>query len=56
MPIFCFGYSRNGSKTSKQTEKLFFWFHKKDRNRTETDQVSVFGSNRDKKLFVSKTL
>ena len=40
----------------KQTEKNIFLFREKNRNRTETDRVSVcFGSNRKKNLFVSRT-
>ncbi len=31
---FCFGSFRNGSETQKQTENLFFKFHKQDRNRS----------------------
>ncbi len=48
----CFGSFRNSSvcfgcfdmcrfETPKQTENLFFWFHETNRNKRETDLVSV---------------
>ncbi len=52
----CFGSFRNGFETPKQTEKIVSEFREKDRNKTETDRVSVcFSSNWNKKLFVSRT-
>ncbi len=40
----------------KQTEIIYFWFHETNRNKRETDLVSVcFGSNRNLFLFVSRT-
>ncbi len=40
----------------KQTEIFSFWFHETNRNKRETDLVSVcFGSNRNYFLFVSRT-
>ena len=40
----------------KQTEIFSFWFHETNRNKRETDLVSVcFGSNRNLFLFVSRT-
>ncbi len=38
MPIYCFGSFRNGSKTPKQTEKLFFSFAKQ--TETELKQIN----------------
>jgi hypothetical protein len=43
-------------ETPKQTEVFSFWFHETNRNKRETDLVSVcFGSNRNLFLFVSRT-
>ncbi len=46
---FClFRLFRYRFETPKQTEKFFFWFHETNRNKRETDLVSVcFGSNRN---------
>ena len=54
---FClFRLFRYGFETPKQTEILCFWFHETNRNKRETDLVSVcFGSNRNLFLFVSRT-
>ncbi len=42
--------------TPKQTEFFSFWFHVTNRNKRETDLVSVcFGSNRNLFLFFSRT-
>ena len=42
-------------ETPKQTEILCFWFHETNRNKRETDHVSVFfGSNRNF-FFISRT-
>ncbi len=43
-------------ETLKQTGIFCFWFHETNRNKRETDLVSVcFGSNRNLFLFVSRT-
>jgi hypothetical protein len=44
---FClFQLFRYRFETPKQTENFFFWFHETNRNKRETDLVSVcFGSN-----------
>jgi hypothetical protein len=43
-------------ETPKQTAIFCFWFHETNRNKHETDLVSVcFGSNRNLFLFVSRT-
>ncbi len=43
-------------ETLKQPKKIIFWFHETNRNKRETDLVSVcFGSNRKNILFVSRT-
>jgi hypothetical protein len=43
-------------ETPKQTETFCYWFHETNRNKRETDLVSVcFGSNRNFFLFVSRT-
>jgi hypothetical protein len=43
-------------ETPKQTKIFSFWFHETNRNKRETDLVSVcFGSNRKLFLFVSRT-
>ncbi len=54
---FClFRLFRYRFETPKQTEIFSFWFHETNRNKRETDLVSVcFGSNRNKFLFVSRT-
>ncbi len=54
---FClFRLFRYRFETLKQTEKFFFWFHETNRNKRETDLVSVcFGSNRNFFFFVSRT-
>jgi hypothetical protein len=62
----CFGLFRFVTKqfclfryrleTPKQTETFCFWFHETNRNKRETDLVSVcFGSSRKLFLFVSRT-
>jgi hypothetical protein len=67
--IYCFGLFRYVTKqiclfrlfqyrfeTTKQTEMFCFWFHETNRNKRETDLVSVcFGSNRNLFLFVPRT-
>ncbi len=54
---FClFRLFRYRFETPKQTEIVCFWFHETNRNKRETDLVSVcFGSNRNLFLFVSRT-
>ncbi len=54
---FClFRLFRYRFETPKQTEIFCFWFHETNRNKRETDLVSVcFGSNRNLFLFVSRT-
>ncbi len=54
---FClFRLFRYRLETPKQTEICCFWFHETNRNKRETDFVSVcFGSNRNLFLFVSRT-
>ena len=54
---FClFRLFRYRFETPKQTEIFWFWFHETNRNKPETDLVSVcFGSNRNLFLFVSRT-
>ena len=54
---FClFWLFRYRFETPKQTETFCFWFHETNRNKGETDLVSVcFGSNRKLFLFVSRT-
>jgi hypothetical protein len=54
---FClFRLFRYSFKTPKQTEAFSFWLHETNRNKRETDLVSVcFGSNRNLFLFVSRT-
>jgi hypothetical protein len=54
---FClFRLFRYRFETPKQTEIFSFWCHETNRNKRETDLVSVcFGSNRNKFLFVSRT-
>jgi len=54
---FClFRLFRYRFETPKQTEKMFFWFHETNRNKRETDLVSVcFGSNRKLFFFISRT-
>jgi hypothetical protein len=43
-------------ETPEQTEFFCFWFHETNRNKRETDLVSVcFGSNRNIFLFVLRT-
>jgi hypothetical protein len=57
MKQFClFRLFRLRFETPKQTEIFSFWFHETNRNKRETDLVSVcFGSNRNLFLFVSRT-
>jgi hypothetical protein len=53
----CFDIGSKHRNKPKQTEIFCFWFHKTNRNTTETDLVSFcFGSNRNYFLFVSRTL
>ena len=54
---FClFRLFRYRFETPKQPKQKFFWFHETNRNKRETDLVSVcFGSNRKIFLFVSRT-
>ena len=54
---FClFRLFRYRFETPKQPKKNFFWFHETNRNKRETDLVSVcFGSNRKNFFFVSRT-
>ena len=54
---FClFRLFRYRFETPKQTEIFSFGFHETNRNKHETDLVSVcFGSNRNLFLFVSRT-
>jgi hypothetical protein len=54
---FClFWLFRYRFETPKQTETFGYWFHETNRNKRETDLVSVcFGSNRKLFLFVSRT-
>jgi hypothetical protein len=45
-----------GSKHRNKPKLFVFWFHETNRNKCETDLVSVcFGSNRKLFLFVSRT-
>ncbi len=54
--ICLFRFFRYRFETPKQTEICSFWFHETNRNKRETDLVSVyFGSNRNLFLFVSRT-
>jgi hypothetical protein len=54
--ICLFRLFRYRFETPKQTEIFSFWFHETNRNKRETDLVSVcFGSNRNLFLFVSRT-
>ncbi len=54
---FClFRLFRYRFETLKQTETFCHWFHETNRNKRETDLLSVcFGSNRKLFLFVSRT-
>ncbi len=54
---FClFRLFRYRFETPKPTKFFCFWFHETNRNKRETDLVSVcFGSNRNLFLFVSRT-
>ncbi len=54
---FClFRMFRFRFKTPKQTKTFCFWFHETNRNKRETDLVSVcFGANRNLFLFVLRT-
>jgi hypothetical protein len=54
---FClFRLFRYRFETPKQTKYFYFWYHETNRNKGETDLVSVcFGSNRNLFLFVSRT-
>jgi hypothetical protein len=54
---FClFRLFRYRFEKPQQTETFCFWFHATNRNKRETDLVSVcFGSNRKLFLFVSRT-
>ena len=52
----CFGCFDIGSKHRNKPKYFYFWFHEANRNKRETDLVSVcFGSNRNLFLFVSRT-
>jgi hypothetical protein len=52
----CFGCFDTGSKHRNKPKKCFFWFHETNRNKRETDLVSVcFGSNRKLFFFISRT-
>jgi hypothetical protein len=43
-------------RNTETNRKIFFWFHETNRNKRETDLVSVcFGSNRKILFFVSRT-
>ncbi len=54
--ICLFRLFRYRFETPKQTEIFSFWFHETNRNKRETDLVSVcFDSNRNLFLFVSRT-
>jgi hypothetical protein len=54
--ICLFRLFRYRFETPKQTEVFSFWFHETNRNKRETDLVSVcFGSYRNLFLFVSRT-
>ncbi len=54
--ICLFRLFRYRFETPKQTKFFSFWFHKTNRNKRETDLVSVcLGSNRNLFLFVSRT-
>ena len=54
--ICLFRLFRYRFETPKQTEIFGFWFHETNRNKPETDLVSVcFGSNQNLFLFVSRT-
>jgi hypothetical protein len=54
--ICLFRLFRYRFETPKQTEIFSFWFHETNRNKRETDLVSVcFGSNQKLFLFVSRT-
>ena len=54
--ICLFRLFRYRFETPKQTETFCYWFHETNRNKRETDLVSVcFGSNRKLFLFVSRT-
>ncbi len=54
--ICLFRLFRYRFETPKQTEFFSFWFHETNRNKRETDLVSVcFGSDRNLFLFVSRT-
>ncbi len=54
---FClFRLFRYRFETPKQTKIIIFWFHETNRNKPETDLVSVcFGSNRQNIFFISRT-
>jgi hypothetical protein len=52
----CFGCFDIGSKHRNKPNFFLFWFHETNRNKRETDLVSVcFGSNRNLFFFVSRT-
>ncbi len=54
--FFCFGCFDIGSKHRNKMKFFYFWFHETNRNKRETDLVSVcFGSNQNLFLFVSRT-
>ena len=54
--ICLFRLFRYRFETPKQTEIFSFWFHETNRNKRETDLVSVcFGSNRKFFFFISRT-
>ncbi len=52
----CFGCFDIGSKHRNKPKIFLCWFHETNRNKRETDLVSVcFGSNRNFFLFISRT-
>ncbi len=52
----CFGCFDKGSKHRNTPKNFFVLFHKTNRNKRETDLVSVcFGSNRKILFFISRT-
>ncbi len=52
----CFGCFDIGSKHRNKRKFFSFWFHETNRNKPETDLVSVcFGSDRNLFLYVSRT-
>jgi hypothetical protein len=52
----CFGCFDKGSKHRNKPKFFLCWFHETNRNKRETDLVSVcFGSNRKILFFISRT-